>query len=166
MSYGNWLAAPREPRFFNGSRIIFREIIGERFVSTIIEEDFICDRSLYIAKPRLSSINVHFTLGILMSKLLIWLFRLEKNEFDSLFPKIRLEEFKKLPIPKNALDKFGIEFKVNQILSIKQIDPTANTSTIEKEIDHLVYELYGLTEEEIRIVEGNYEDVSVIKKSL
>lgn len=101
-----------------------------------------------------------------MSKLLIWLFRLEKNEFDSLFPKIRLEEFKKLPIPKNALDKFGIEFKVNQILSIKQIDPTANTSTIEKEIDHLVYELYGLTEEEIRIVEGNYEDVSVIKKSL
>jgi hypothetical protein len=29
-----------------------------------------------------------------------------------------------------------------------------NTNALEKEIDQLVYELYGLTEEEIRLVEG------------
>ncbi|MDP1622794.1 MAG: Eco57I restriction-modification methylase domain-containing protein [Bacteroidales bacterium] len=154
ISYGNWLAAPREPRFFMGPRIIFREIIGERFVSTIIDEDFICDRSLYIAKPRSSNINITFTLGILMSKLLIWLFRLEKNEFDSLFPKIRLEEFKKLPIPKNVLNTNGIDLKAAQILTAKKSEPNADTSSLEKEIDQLVYELYGLTEEEINIVEG------------
>ncbi len=154
ISYGNWLAAPREPRFFNGPRIIFREIIGERFVSTIIDEDFICDRSLYIAKPRSSDINIPFTLGIIMSKLLIWLFRLEKNEFDSLFPKIRLEEFKKLPIPKNVSDTNGIDLKAAQILLAKKSEPNADTSSLEKEIDQLVYELYGLTAEEIKIVEG------------
>ena len=46
----------------------------------------------------------------------------------------------------------------NYVLSIcaaKKQDPTADTSTLEKEIDQLVYQLYGLTEEEIKIVEQN-----------
>jgi len=76
LSYGNWLAAPRDPKFFCGTRILFREIIGDKFVSTLIDEDFVCDRSLYIAKPKSDSVNVQFTLGILMSKLIVWLFRL------------------------------------------------------------------------------------------
>ena len=37
---------------------------------------------------------------------------------------------------------------------IKQADPKADTSALEKEIDKLVYELYGLTEEEIKVVES------------
>ena len=36
----------------------------------------------------------------------------------------------------------------------KQADPSADTSALESEIDRLVYELYGLSEEEVRIVEG------------
>jgi type II restriction/modification system DNA methylase subunit YeeA len=43
---------------------------------------------------------------------------------------------------------------VDHILSIKQQDPDADTSNLEKEIDQLVYELYNLTDEEIKIVEG------------
>jgi hypothetical protein len=38
-------------------------------------------------------------------------------------------------------------------LKAKKSDPAADTSTLEAEIDRLVYELYGLTDEEIRIVE-------------
>lgn len=40
------------------------------------------------------------------------------------------------------------------VKQIKQSDPTADTSAQEAEIDRLVYALYGLSEEEIRIVEG------------
>jgi hypothetical protein len=36
----------------------------------------------------------------------------------------------------------------------KKHDPKADTTAWEREIDRLVYELYGLTEEEIAIVEG------------
>jgi predicted RNA methylase len=43
---------------------------------------------------------------------------------------------------------------VSQILSLKKSDPQADTSVLETEIDRLVYGLYGLTEEEIAIVEG------------
>lgn len=38
----------------------------------------------------------------------------------------------------------------------KKSDPDADTTKLEKEIDRLVYELYGLTEEEIAIVENHH----------
>lgn len=43
---------------------------------------------------------------------------------------------------------------VNKILATKKADTTSDTSELEHEIDELVYELYGLTEDEIAIVEG------------
>jgi type II restriction/modification system DNA methylase subunit YeeA len=43
---------------------------------------------------------------------------------------------------------------VDRILAAKAKDPQADTSALEREIDRLVYGLYGLTEEEIKIVEG------------
>jgi len=42
--------------------------------------------------------------------------------------------------------------EVNLVL-IKKFDPTADTKALEAEIDRLVYELYCLSDEEIRIVE-------------
>ncbi len=48
----------------------------------------------------------------------------------------------------------GIVDLVSRILAAKAADPAADTSALEGEIDRMVYELYGLTEEEIAIVEG------------
>ena len=42
---------------------------------------------------------------------------------------------------------------VDQILEAKDTDPDADTSDLEREIDRRVYELYGLTEEEVTAVE-------------
>jgi adenine-specific DNA-methyltransferase len=44
---------------------------------------------------------------------------------------------------------------VSDILTAKKQDPNADTSALEKEIDQLVYQLYGLTDEEKIIVEQN-----------
>jgi hypothetical protein len=44
---------------------------------------------------------------------------------------------------------------IEQIISSKKQNPEAYTSKLEKEIDKLVYELYNLTEEEVKIIEGN-----------
>lgn len=81
----------------------------------------------------------------------MWLFKYEKNEFDDLFPKIRLEEFKKLPIPKRNNDN-EISQLAKQITKLK--NRNADCSTEEFQIDQLVYQLYNLTPEEIAIVEG------------
>jgi len=47
-----------------------------------------------------------------------------------------------------------IENFVETILSTKHQNPNADTSHLERKIDQLVYQLYDLSEEEIRIVEG------------
>ena len=154
ISYGSWLAAPRDPKFFTGSRILLREIISKRFICTKISEDFIIDRSLYIAKPISNDLNLDLVLGILVSKLLIWLFRNEKNEFDDLFPKIRLEEFKNLPIPKDYNSYKNLGKIVNEILDQKRQNPEVDVSIQEANIDKLVYKLFDLTEEEIQIIEN------------
>ena len=43
---------------------------------------------------------------------------------------------------------------VEKILSAKKANPQADTSVLEREIDQKVYELYGLSPEEIEVVEG------------
>ena len=60
-----------------------------------------------------------------------------------------------LPIPSRLLsDKGAIDGLVGLIIAKKGNDPEADTGALEREIDRLVYELYGLTPEEIAIVEG------------
>jgi len=73
--------------------------------------------------------------------------------------EVRENGKKKIKIALSAKSKLErnhneVNDKVNKILTIKKSDPTADITTLEKEIDQLVYALYGLTEEEIRIVEG------------
>ena len=46
-----------------------------------------------------------------------------------------------------------IKYFVDQILTAKQSDPQADTSSLEKEIDNLVYQLYNLTPDEIEQIE-------------
>jgi type II restriction/modification system DNA methylase subunit YeeA len=60
-----------------------------------------------------------------------------------------------LPIPKISEEdqKPFIEL-VDKILEAKEANPNADTSEWEQQIDQLVYQLYDLTEEEIKVVEG------------
>lgn len=42
---------------------------------------------------------------------------------------------------------------VDQILAAKKANPSADTSDLERKIDCLVYELYGLTNGEVKIID-------------
>jgi adenine-specific DNA-methyltransferase len=65
------------------------------------------------------------------------------------------DDWKRLAIPDVPLEKQQpIVALVDQILTAKKKDPKADTSALERRIDEMVYVLYGLTPEEIAIVEG------------
>ncbi len=51
-----------------------------------------------------------------------------------------------------------IEMLVDKILSVKKRSPQADITEYEHQIDQMVYELYGLTPEEIEVVEGKSEN--------
>jgi hypothetical protein len=96
--------------------------------------------------------DLKFILGVFNSKLINFIHsRTHKSTYIS-FPSIE-----KLPYPKDvSIDMINsITELVEGILSIKQSNQSADTLTLETKIDCLVYELYGLTEDEIKIVEGS-----------
>ena len=64
-----------------------------------------------------------------------------------------------MPIPEAERDQQKpIITLVDKILAAKAKDAQADTSELESQIDALVYDLYGLTEEEIAVVEGCHVD--------
>jgi regulator of sirC expression with transglutaminase-like and TPR domain len=57
-----------------------------------------------------------------------------------------------MPVMHNYKEKE--KYFADQILTAKQKNPDADTSELENKIDQMVYKLYGLTDDEIEIVEG------------
>ena len=101
VSYGDWLAAPREPKYFKGERIICRQVLSSHLNCCVISEDIIIDQSVFIGKIKEESKDLYFAKYILClfaSKLFSFYFRFKANEFDALFPKIKIGEYKNLPI--------------------------------------------------------------------
>ncbi|POY34703.1 type II restriction endonuclease [Solitalea longa] len=156
LRFGEHLA---EPRIFKGKKIILREITGKypkSLIATYTEDDYLFNMSNIAILPKLSEIDIKYILALISSNVLSYFFI--KNTAKSvrkMFPKIILNDLRKFPIKNISLErqKPFIEL-VTQILSIKNDDSTSVTTSLEKEIDQLVYELYELTEEEIKIVEG------------
>lgn len=222
ISYGKWLAEPREPKYFEGSRIVLRQIPAQRLVATYVDSQFITDQSVFIAKFNLhSKFNPKAVLCILNSEVMAYYFRLKYSEFDDLFPKVKLQHFKDFPIAKSVADNSSVLVKLgddrlsaamdSSKLTVSLISLLQSKFNLEKpskklqnwyelefgdflkelkkakvqlslseeaewmqyfneqkqkaqalkseinrvdaEIDRMVYELYNLTEEEIKIVE-------------
>ncbi|MCF3608195.1 Eco57I restriction-modification methylase domain-containing protein [Planktothrix agardhii 1033] len=93
-------------------------------------------------------------LAILNSKMGWWLISKYCTAIQNGYQLI-WKYFGQIPIP-NITKEQGkpIISLVDQILTTKKSNPNADTTILEQQIDQLVYELYGLTEEEIKIVEG------------
>ncbi len=100
--------------------------------------------------------HAKFLVGLLNSRLLDWLFR--KTSTNN---HVNLYELETLPIPQITKSNQPTAHKITDcakaILEAKEKDPKANTEKLEKEIDALVYQLYNLTDEEIKIIEERQE---------
>ncbi|WRE72687.1 class I SAM-dependent DNA methyltransferase [Helicobacter pylori] len=72
--------------------------------------------------------------------------------------ELKTNNLEKIPIPKITTKNQELADKITdgaeRILKTKEKDPKANTQRLEKEIDALVYQLYHLTDEEIKIIEN------------
>ena len=88
-------------------------------------------------------------LGILNSSLMNWYF---SNCFVDY--NIKPKYIEQLPLP-TKISSTDLETKVAEIISLKAKEKEMNTTDLENQIDQLVYELYGLTKEEIKIIESS-----------
>ena len=155
INYCDGIANPRKPKYFKGKRVLIREITNPSIYASYTEEEYYNDPSvLIILDSDIYSIKV--LLGILNSKLAsFYHFNNAPKATKGGFSKILIDDVKHFPISKATPEQQQpIINLVDKILAAKKADNTADTSSMEAEIDRLVYQLYGLTEEEIKIVEG------------
>lgn len=160
LRYGEHLAAPRSFNIFGENKIIIREITGKQpraIIATYTEDVYLFNMSNIAIIARIDkSISLKFVLGVLNSKLMSYYFmRNTAKSVRQMFPKLILEDLRKFPFknPSHDIQK-PIIFLVEQILEAKKRDPESDITLFENEIDSLVYNLYGLTKDEIKIIES------------
>ncbi|WP_181230085.1 type IIG restriction enzyme/methyltransferase [Helicobacter pylori] len=145
---------------FEKEKIVYGEIVQEpRFYLDNGE----CELGYFYAEATsfiLTGEHLRYLLGMLHSKLITFAFKTfyaggGLGESGYRYKKAFIE---RLPIPKITPKNQELARKITdgaeQILKVKEKDPKANTQRLEKEIDTLVYQLYNLTDEEIKIIEN------------
>ncbi|MDD3917621.1 MAG: TaqI-like C-terminal specificity domain-containing protein, partial [Synergistaceae bacterium] len=157
--YGPWLAAPRDPTNFKGERILVQEITGgedRRIVAAYNDGELYHSRDVIPIRLTRHDPHPFYLLGIINSWLISWYHqRCNPKAQKGLFPKVLVSDLAKLPLRIVPGESHDLMVRlVTRILAAKAADPTADTSALEREIDERVYQLYGLTEDEIRVVEG------------
>lgn len=222
LSYGKWLAEPRESApFFDDEKIILRQT-SDSLIGHLDNERRINLNNVYNIGKKDSNFSLKYILGLLNSKLLNFIYQSISQEKGRIFAEVKKIYLAKLPIKvcENALqnsiaDQVGSIIEKNKIITnlsnnfisllnskvdierpssklenwheldfkdfLKELQKAnvklslseeadwmnyfneqkqkaqtlkAEIDKTDREIDRMVYELYGLTEEEIRIVEG------------
>lgn len=137
-------------------KIIFRQT-GDRIIAAVDKSvGYYCINSVQIGlvKPEHYD-KLNFLTGILNSKLIDFYYQEISQEKGRVLAEVKPQRIRSLPIALPTIQQQkAIEKLVDRILAAKGKNPQADTSELESQIDEMVYELYGLTEEEVRIVEG------------
>ncbi len=98
--------------------------------------------------------NLLFLLGYLNSKIATYLFSQIGSTSGVGTTRWQAFTMERLFVPHTTSEKQSrITELVDRLLMAKNVNPSTDTSSIEQEIDRLVYRLYGLTTEEIAVVE-------------
>ena len=125
------------------------ESLKIRIVATLDEQGCYTSEGMLNIIPKQKKLSLRYLLGILDSSLLNYLFA---TKFLNL--AVKGEYLKQLRIPVACVaTKNQLEALVSEILELKKVNISADTTALENQIDFLVYHLYGLTYDEVLIVD-------------
>ena len=133
-------------------RIVFQEIanmgLQHRVKGTILK-NVICGDSCNLLFSKDSKIDNRFVLAVLNSKAVNYFFK-----FYNQTNHVPIGEIRNVPFPTiNKTEQAYIVGLVDQILFAKRGNHLTDTTALEAEIDTLIYHLYGLTFDEVLIVD-------------
>ena len=160
---------PKEFIWFEGERILLRRLVNrqQRLMAILVKDTFITNKNLYSVIAN-SSISLQLILALLNSRLFSYLYLKQVTQATKDdFPQVTIRDIKSLPIPPiPTLEAHNGKMValVDTMLDLHRQLPKLSgerrrivESLIAKTdaaIDKLVYELYSLTDDEVRVVEG------------
>jgi hypothetical protein len=172
LKYGPWLAEPRPAANFDAPLKIVMRQTGDCLVAALDTSGRLCLNNMHVLVPRLDSPSPKFLIGLINSKLLNWYYQTLNPEKGEALAEVKKTNVARLPIRTinlnskhhKAYHDSMVEF-VERMAELHRKQAAAKTpaeqttlarqiAALDRQIDRLVYELYGLTEQEIKIVES------------
>ena len=149
LSYTNKLHRPREERLFLANKKILLPRRATKIVATIDNQQYYVLNTAYICIRKNDSYEIEFLLGLLNSRLIDYF-------YSNLFMgwQITIPALQVIPVPQ--IDKnrqHEVVQLVQKAIELKAQNINADVTTIESEIDCLIYQYYGLTYDEVLIVD-------------
>ena len=148
----------KDIRYYTSPKLFIQRIrnlsLHDRIVATYDDAGYFCTntlRMLILKETFKRKYPLKCVLGIINSKLI-------NHIFLTLFlnKDIYSYQLEQIPVPIiSEVDRHRLESLVDAVLKCKSSNK--DSSALESEIDQLVYKLYGLTDEEIAVVEGRGE---------
>jgi len=176
ISLGDWLAEPRYSASYDAPEKLVIRQTGDSLIATYDDKQFVVRDNLYTVLPKMAGIHLKAVLGCINSKLLNWYYQKIVNpEQGEALAQVKRGHLARLPMPfseNNAVDSSKVEklvVLVDVLLGLNRQLLTANTPheklaldkdarSINREIDQVVYALYGLAADEIAIIESTAID--------
>ena len=173
ISYGPWLGAPREQRFFTQKRILVKQIIDwttKRIWASLTNQELYNTQNAFNLLPK-ADLTHEYLLAVINSNLMTFYHRKKfLDEFKMRFQKILIKDAKRFPIrtidfdnpAEKAMHDRVVEL-VERVIEAKKQQAAARTdrdrafyermsADIDQRIDEIVFDLYELNEDERKLV--------------
>lgn len=158
-------------KYFENNKLVVRRT-GDFILANVDNDNYYFSNNVFVCIPKFTDISLLYFLGILNSKFLTWYYRTIQPRKGKLFAELKINVLNSFPMPNiNLDDKQDKEMHDKMVALVDSIialnkklavekNPNAVTmvsrqiNAIDKQIDALVYKLYNLSEDEIKIIEG------------
>ena len=125
----------------------------QRITASILPKNVLVADSAQFIMPQNSAWDIYALLAILNSSLMNWRFKITSTNNH-----VNIYELENLPFPDIAMDEQkDLSALAKLITAQKEQNPSADISKEEAKINEIVYKLYGLTDDEILLVESEYK---------
>ena len=154
----------KNPELYKGEKILIRKTgLG---INAVLDRDTYVIQVIYIFRAKTNDVNLRYILGILNSKLMNFYYFSKFGQRErKVFPHLTQGKVLQLPIKYIKENDKALTDKVNDILnqyrgfnkltynSDKKMELKNEIEKISNEIDNIIYKLYGITEEEKKVIE-------------
>ena len=156
IKYGDNLGAPRYSANFDLPKKIVIRQTSDCLIATLDIQKFICMKNLHIVNSKDEKYNLKYILAVINSKLMNFYYETLNPEKGEVLAEVKKQNVEKLLIRiANNKTQFIFVQRVDKILSLKS--EGKDTTALEQQIDNLVYKLYELTYQEVKIIDPEFK---------
>ena len=124
---------------------------ADKIVAAIDTNQYLALNSVNVAVPIKASVDIFYILGVINSKLIDFWYTLTVQEKNKTFAEVKIVYLERIPILDLPVEsQLPIIKKVHELISYGD---SIRVAQLERAIDLMVYKLYGLTYDEVKVVD-------------